>query len=220
MSKECCLKSQTDRLPDEAGTALLTALMVTALLTTIGGVLAFMIVSETMISVNYRSACETLYAADAGIERAMADLRTMGDWSPVLAGAATSGFNDGTTAPRGMVDLEQRTTALQAESDARFGGVAANPNSPVWRLFAHAELTRVVPPDRPALPYVAVWVADDPADADGNPARDANGVLMLRAEAFGATGARRIVESTVGRLGRGTAEPRATIQPISWRQIR
>lgn len=195
--------------------------MVTALLTTIGGVLAFMIVCETMISANYRSASETLYAADAGIERAMADLR-VGDWNLVLSGAATSGFNDGASTPRGpdgaTIALGPRTTALQAESDARFG--AANPNRPRWRLFAHAELTRVVSPDRTALPYVAVWVADDPADADGNPARDANGVLILHAEAFGAAGARRIVESTVGRLGRGTPEPRPAIQPISWRQIR
>jgi hypothetical protein len=52
--------------------------------------------------------------------------------------------------------------------------------------------------------YVAVWVADDPADGDGvtidgNPLADANGTLTLHAEAIGPGGTRKVIEVTVAR---------------------
>jgi hypothetical protein len=52
--------------------------------------------------------------------------------------------------------------------------------------------------------YVAVWVADDPADgtggiADGNPAVDVNGTLTLHAEAVGPSGTRKVIEVTIAR---------------------
>ena len=65
-----------------------------------------------------------------------------------------------------------------------------------------------------------VWVADDPAENDGDPARDgmdaANpgaGILQVRSEAFGPGGARRAVEATLGRAGTG-------LRIISWRLVR
>jgi hypothetical protein len=52
--------------------------------------------------------------------------------------------------------------------------------------------------------YVAVWVADDPADGtggvmDGDPLSDVNGTLTLHAEAFGPAGTRKVIEVTVAR---------------------
>jgi hypothetical protein len=52
--------------------------------------------------------------------------------------------------------------------------------------------------------YVAVWVADDPADGtggvpDGDPLADVNGTLTLHAEAFGPAGTRKVIEVTVAR---------------------
>ena len=47
--------------------------------------------------------------------------------------------------------------------------------------------------------YVAVWVADDPAETDGNPATDGNGTLTLHAEAVGPSGTRKVIEVTVAR---------------------
>jgi hypothetical protein len=47
--------------------------------------------------------------------------------------------------------------------------------------------------------YIAVWVADDPAETDGNPLADGNGTLTLHAEAYGPNGSRKVVEVTVAR---------------------
>lgn len=207
-------------MPGERGAALICALMVTALLTTLGAALAFLMATETVISANYRSASEALYAADAGVERAMADLRAT-DWTGVLApppANVMSGFDDAAMSPvdpsGAPLDLTRLTAALQGQSDARYG---VGPDSPGWRLFAHADLTRLMPAASISTPaYVVVWVADDAEDGDGNPSRDSNGVLMLRAESFGIAGAHRIVEATVARPG-GVA---SAIRLASWREIR
>jgi hypothetical protein len=197
--------------------------MVTMLLTTLGSALACITIAETLISANYRSARETFYAADAGIERAMTDLRLLGDWSAALvppAGNATSTFDDGAGAPRApdgaTLDLARLTTRRQAESDVRYGG--SGPNSPSWRLFAHASLSRLVPAGSAlSLAYVIVWVADDPAELDGDSSRDSNGVLLLRAEAFGTAGAWRAVEATVARPSPAAS---GSIRVAAWRQVR
>jgi hypothetical protein len=47
--------------------------------------------------------------------------------------------------------------------------------------------------------YVSIWVADDPSEDDDNPLFDSNGVLTMRAEAFGPGGVRKVVEVTVAR---------------------
>jgi hypothetical protein len=52
--------------------------------------------------------------------------------------------------------------------------------------------------------YVAVWIADDPADGtggviDGDPTSDVNGTLTLHAEALGPGGTRKVIEVTVAR---------------------
>jgi len=44
-----------------------------------------------------------------------------------------------------------------------------------------------------------VWIADDPAETDGNPAADVNGTLTLHAEAIGPSGTRKVIEVTVAR---------------------
>ena len=53
--------------------------------------------------------------------------------------------------------------------------------------------------------YLAVLVADDPAETDGNPLADGPGpgfgVVMLRAEAFGPGGTHAAVEQTLARVG-------------------
>ena len=47
--------------------------------------------------------------------------------------------------------------------------------------------------------YVAVWIADDPGEVDADPATDANGILMMRAQAFGPSGTTSVVEVTLAR---------------------
>ena len=73
-------------------------------------------------------------------------------------------------------------------------------NNPQWRLFAFGRLT-------PGA-YVIAWVADDPAENDGDATRDGtgddnpgSGILALRAEAFGLEGAHKVLEATVPAVG-------------------
>ena len=40
-------------------------------------------------------------------------------------------------------------------------------------------------------------MADDPAETDGDPSKDSNGIAFLHAEAFGEGGSRKVVEATV-----------------------
>ncbi|MEO8075629.1 MAG: PilX N-terminal domain-containing pilus assembly protein [Acidobacteriota bacterium] len=215
-------------LRQEQGIALLCTLMVTMLLGMLGAVLVFLVTTESLISANQRTAQRSLYAADAGIERAIAGLRTLPDWRSVPGGGGEPSlpdFLDGASSPRlgdgTILDLAQLTTARQAESDALYDVSA---NRPVWALLAHAPLDRLTASRSPA-PYVIVWIADDVDETDGDPLHDSNGVLMLRAEAFGMLGARRRLEATVASesqavavpAGGGPAMTRTEVRMISWR---
>lgn len=202
------------------GTALVCALMVTALLGTLGAALVFLVTTESLISANHRDAQEALYMADAGVERAMADLRTLEDWQAVpgtAAGTATPDFRDGAIIPRlsdgTILDLARLTAERQADSNARYG---AGANRPVWRLFAHAPASRLLPAGViSSLTYIVIWIADDVEDGDGDPMRDSNDVLVVHAEAFGLRGVRRRVEATLAREN----VQRTEVRMICWREV-
>jgi hypothetical protein len=66
--------------------------------------------------------------------------------------------------------------------------------------------------------YVVIWVADDPSEVDGAPTVDANGVLTVRAQAYGPGGTKRMVEATVARMG--PPGPAGGVLTLSWRAIR
>jgi Tfp pilus assembly protein PilX len=95
-------------------------------------------------------------------------------------------------------------------------------NNPRWRVYAHGQVSDFVPTGTiNSAFYVVVWVADDPSDTDNNPSRDGDpsqvdvngdgkvdaddspnpgeGVIQLRAEAFGPGGAHRVIETTLAR---------------------
>lgn len=187
------------RLNAERGTALVITLLATMLLSALGVALVLTTIVETMITANYRSAQEALYAADAGLERSVQDLLRESNWAGILAGNVKSGFVDNggvTTLPDGTpANLTTLTTTLQAQVDSVYG---TEPNRPIWRLYAHAPISNLIPGgDIASTAYIAVWVADDPAEADGDPSRDSNGILFLHAEAFGEGGSRKVVEATM-----------------------
>lgn len=215
------------RLGNQDGSALIIALMSMMLLTALGAAVIMVSNTETMIANNHRNSQEAIYAADAVVERVVQDLLMVPRWNDVLAGTVQSSFIDGTmtaskTMPGGgtivlcsgsMPDCSgstnNATAQLQSETDAMdlWGG-----NNPRWRLFAWGPMAELLPNSRVDSPYyVAVWVADDPADAvpgaqgepgnvpDGNPLIDSNGALTLHAEAIGPTGTRKVVEVTVAR---------------------
>jgi hypothetical protein len=185
----------------EHGSVLLCALMVITLIATVGAAVTLVVSTESVVAANYHASQQGLYAADAGIERAIAELRALSRWSSVPASATSSSdFNDGQVTPRGpdgsTLNLAQMTIRRQAESDAVYPNL---PDRPVWRLYAHAPLNRIASSGVNVGPYVVVWIADDPDEIDGNAAVDTNDVVMLHAEAFTARGGKRAIAATIQR---------------------
>jgi hypothetical protein len=145
------------------------------------------------------------------------DLLRVDAWSDVLSGAAPSSFVDGTLTPvlaSGQpLDLAGLTTGLQRESDLVSSWGA---NNPQWRLFLYGPLSAVTgtgPVQSPA--YLVAWVADDPAEIDGNPFADSNARITLIARAIGLFQSTRLVEVTLARLRPGAAGVRV----LSWREV-
>jgi hypothetical protein len=214
------VQSRRRRTADERGSALIIALMATMLLTALGLTLVLMSNTETAISANYRNSQEALYAADAAVERVVQDLLLIPRWNDVLAGDSTvapscagvSGFLPKSSTLSAFVD--NSTTVTLPNSSQQIDLLAATcgmqratntldlwgPNDPSWRLFAWGSVASILP-NQPidSSMYVAVWIADDPADNDGNPSADTNGTLTLHAEAYGPTGTRKVIEVTVAR---------------------
>ena len=214
------------RITNEDGTALILSLMSMMLLTALGAAVIMVSRTETAIANNYRNSQEALYAADAAVERIVQDLLMVPRWNEILAdggggvAAVTSSFTVGapnahvTLPAGGRMTLNTATAALQAETDA---ADSWGTNNPRWRLFAWGPLADLLGSSTiDSRMYVAVWVADDPADAppggapDGNPLLDANGTLTIRAEAIGASGTRKTIEVTVARTS-GTEIERGQI---------
>ena len=187
---------------DEQGVALIIALMATLLLTALGMALIMVSNTETKITANFSNSQEALYAADAGTERVVQDLLLVPRWNDILTGTMTSSFHDSTTTPRlpgggSLINLANATAQLQSDTDtANLWGT----NNPRWRLYAWGPVTNLLPSGTiDSWMYIAVWVADDPSETDGDPLTDANGVLTLHSEAFGPGGAHKVVEVTVAR---------------------
>jgi hypothetical protein len=219
----------------ERGVALVATLLLTLLLAALAAALATMSIAESRVMANFREGRETLYLAGAGVERVLETLALAPGWTEVLRGVSPSGLIDvskSAGAPAALGDLEALTTELQRQSDARFD---RGPDNPQWLLYAFGSAAGILSTaasgsDR----YLAIWVADDAGESDGDPRTDTNGLLLVRSEAFGPAGARRSVEALVERHvasnlhqadGDGAgADAGATAGPIvrlrSWRETR
>jgi hypothetical protein len=202
----------------DRGAALIVTLLALALVAALGIGIMELANTERLVAANYERSVETLYAADAIAARTIGDLRAAADWSAILAGSVQSAFSDTTRSPRlpsGVtLNLDAITVDVQSQSDA-LG--PAGPNRPIWRLFAWGPLAQL--PAVASGQYGAAWVADDRFDADGNAGADANDVIAIHAEAYGWSGARRVVEAVVGRRP-AACEPAggywlASLRPIS-----
>jgi type IV pilus assembly PilX-like protein len=217
----------TERLRDEQGIALVIALLCMLLLTALGMALTMTTITEKRIAGNYRNGVETIYAADAGVERVMQDLLTVPDWNKILDGSTTSSFVDGApgtrTLPDGsQMDLVQATamvrcgklTCTNADIDTATDERPWAKNNPRWQLYAYGPVSDLIPTATVnSNVYVVVWIGDDPSENDDNPFVDGNppadptkyatntgkGVLSMLAYAYGPTGVRRVIEATVAR---------------------
>ncbi|MDE3156325.1 MAG: hypothetical protein KGN76_14580 [Acidobacteriota bacterium] len=218
--------------PDERGAALLVAILAALLLAVLGAGMLLTTATDVQLAANHRDGLELFHLADAAADLALGELGARSDWNLVLDGAATSTFADGP--PTGARDIAPGTRIVLDDlvneancgrpagcSAAAVDAVTADrpwgPDNPRWHLFAWGPATGLAAfrrADRPG--YVVVLVADDQGETDGDPARDGlpgpdnpgAGVLVLRAQAFGAGGLRQMVEVTVSRTG--AAVPTAT----------
>ena len=222
---------------DDDGSALIIALFTAVVLSGLGLGLLMLTDTESAIAANYRAGNQTMYAADAAAERALVDILTAPNWNDLLNGTTRSGFVDTTLRPtlpsNQVLDLTALTGEMQAASDTTG---AFGLNTPQWRLFAYGRLSAMASANLiHSDEYAVVWIADDPADADGDPATDANGVITILAQAIGPYGSSRTVEVTVAKDnstagGAGTAAPGeqaevtngatpVTVRILSWREI-
>lgn len=206
----------------ERGAALVVALMATMLLSALGLALILTTTTETKITGNYVHSQEAMYAADAAIERMVQDVLTVPDWNNMLSGAQRSAFVDGAasgnrTLPNGavinlteatnMINCGKLTTCSTTEMNTSTEDRPWGANNPRYQLFAYGPSNNFIETGTLNSPfYVIVWVADDPADSDGDPTKDGNdannkgsGVVLLRAEAWGGRGAHKVIEVTLMR---------------------
>src|SRR5262245_65184559 len=221
------------RLDAERGVALVIALTSATRLLALGGALILLSTSETGIAANFRAAHEARYAADAAIERALADLRREPDFTPILGGALRSSFVDGlpsgtrTLIDGGSIDLDQITNLANCNKPTFCSGsdltttTIERPwgaNNPQWTLYLYGPLANLL--DGPIVRsgfYVVAFVGDDGSENDDDPVLDGfsvgsvpnpgRGVVRVRAEAFGPRNAHAVIEATVSRIELPLAVP-------------
>jgi len=211
-----------ERLSDESGIALIIALLCMLLLTALGMALTMTTTTERRISSNYRDGVETIYAADAGVERVMQDLLTVPDWNRILDGSTTSSFVDGSPGMRTLPDGSKlnlveatamvrcgKTTCSDADIDTATDERPWAKNNPRWQLYAYGPVSDLIPTSTlNSNVYVIVWIGDDPSENDSKPLTDGDetaganpgkGVVSMLAYAYGPTGVRRVIETTLAR---------------------
>jgi hypothetical protein len=213
----------TGRIGREDGVALLVAMMSLLLLTALGVVLVLTSSAETIMADHFRSSEETLYAADAVVERVMEDLLAVPDWNALLDGSSRSTFVDG--APSGprvlpdgstidlaqvvnMANCRKATACSAADMDAVTAERPWGPNNPRWMPYAYGRLSDMLPAPNAidSACYVLLLVGDDPSETDNDPTKDSDDlanpgsrVIAMRAEAFGPRGAHKVIELTAAR---------------------
>jgi hypothetical protein len=211
-------------LAREDGIALLVAIMATLLLTALAGAMVLTTTSETIIAANFRRAAEELYAADAGLERIIDELRSVPDWNAVRLGLVRSSFVDGPpsglrTLPDGStIDLSQIVNLANCEKtvsciDSEMNAVtpdrpwaAANPH---WVLTGYTPFGVLLTAGAGnSTIYLVILAAASPGP--GDPAVE---TLALRAEAFGSRGGHKVIEAALARTDAG-------VRLLSWRTVR
>lgn len=221
------------RRDSETGIALVVVMALAGLLAAATAVVIAVSSTDVRIAAGFRWGRQLEHAAEAGLHRALVDLKRLPDWTTVLSGATRSSFVDGPpsgvrSVPGGAfidIDLEVALASCgrvpPCSDESRAEIVQARPwgpNNPRWRPYAYGRLTTVAGTVGVAPVYLLVLVADDPTETDGNPDLDdvppapGAGIVRLRAMAFGPAGARRTVEATVARVASA-----ARIRVVSWR---
>lgn len=228
-------------LVSERGAALVAALAATLLMLALGSALVLITATEVSIGGRYARGAEVLAGTELVLDRALLELQAVGDWNLVLNGTVVSNLTDGPAAGvRGVGDVSLDLSVMTGTwrcgrascSDAEQAAVTATrpwgSNNPRWQLFAWTPLDAVVAGWRGANPvYVIVWVADDPAENDGDPWRDGvtpanpgRDTIVVLAEGRGAGGLRRVLEATIRRTRDPSTDLPDGLELLAWREVR
>jgi hypothetical protein len=223
---------------------MIMVILVTTFLSALGLGVLLAVFMDRLATGNIAGSVAMLYAADSAIEIAARELAQIADWDDVLTGAQRSGFTDGFAGglrdlPGGsVVDLTVATSLLNCgrsanctpeQMDANSKERPWGRNNPRWQLFAYGPMSQFTELARPPGCYLAVWVADDGREQDGDPMADAanedqpgHGIVRVYAEAFGAGGARRSIQAELSRVcpdgTGGGCLPGIRVQ--SWQELR
>jgi hypothetical protein len=191
------------RLRNEDGSALLLAMTLTLMVAGAGAAAVLTARMETLLAGSFTQAQQALSVAEGGLARAIQELSAQSDWSPALAGVASTFTDGGTSGARQLpggafVVLCCGGGSLTADLQLRaLAGRTWGANTPQWRLYAWGAASSWLTRASASIFYVVVWVADDAEDGDGDPSSDSNGTILLHALALGPNGARRSLHATV-----------------------
>ena len=224
----------------QAGFGLVSVLIWLSLLATMALGVALATSAEAPAAGALHEKLKMSRAAESAVTLAVAALAQHPDWSSAPAGALMSAFTDGAAGTRtvggAVINLVSETnmrtcgrvtacddTSTATLAPSRPWGV----RNPRWQLLVHEPLAALDAAAGAVCPcYLIAWVADDPADADGDPRHDAppgvagHGVLLVRGAAFGGSGALAEVEALVAQPCRRSAAPCGGIRVQSWGAVR
>jgi hypothetical protein len=228
----------------ERGIALIMVILVTTFLSALGLGVLLAVFMDRLATGNMAGSVAMLYAADSAIELAAHDLAQIEDWNLILTGMARGSLTDGapsgtrTLQGGGVVDLTTTTNMLNCGRTTNCTNAQMNANSkerpwgannPRWRLFTYGAMAQLSAIARPEPCYLAVWIADDGREQDGDPLSDealvnapGHGIVRVHAEAFGFAGSKRAIEAELLRVCSGGDEngclPGIRVQ--SWQELR
>lgn len=192
----------------QEGAALLLAIVLLLVFGTVIATLLPLAVTERRLAVAAREAAECRAAAAAAVAYAAADLQATSDWDAVLSGSASAGLATGArrlVLGDRLLDLDARAATFPQLEPGHWGA-----NTPRWVPYAWGPAADLAPGALVSPATIAVWVADDERDGDGDPRRDSNGRLRLRGEAFGPVHGNRAVVATIVRERPSPAPLRVT----------
>jgi hypothetical protein len=162
--------------------------------------------TESIIAGNFRHSRQAFYAAEGIAELALAELRGLASWTPVVEGSQRSQFVDGP--PDGPRDRPTGSPINLTEvfNLANCGVPTPCAGVPRWQLFAYGPVRDVLPAGAIESPfYVAALVGA------AAPAEDGGLVVTIRGEAFGPRGAHHAVDVTVSRTAGGDTQVLRTL---------
>jgi hypothetical protein len=196
----------------ETGTILVAVLAGIMGLSAVAMGVALLVTVDARVDAVSATRLQAQLAAESALEIACAELAAEADWNLVLAGGRRSAALAARVRPVvpgwGALDVGALTASLQRQTVARS---VWRDNTGIWRLYLEGVPAEWLSNDPPRhAPYVVVWAADDEAEIDDRPQQDSNGLLTLRAEAYGSGGAHAAVVAAIRRRASG-------VQLVSWR---